>query len=44
MRTNETNLALLKIAIINRNVKADLIFHTDRGLQYANNKFANVKS
>jgi putative transposase len=42
MSTNETTLASWKMAIRNRNVQADLIFHSDRGVQYANNKFANV--
>jgi putative transposase len=42
MGTHETTLASWKMAIRNRNVQADLIFHSDRGVQYANNKFANV--
>jgi transposase InsO family protein len=42
MSTHETTLASWKMAIRNRNVQADLIFHSDRGVQYANNKFANV--
>ena len=42
MSTNETTLASWKMAIRNRNVEAGLIFHSDRGVQYANNKFANV--
>ena len=42
MSTNETTLASWKMAIRNRNVKKGLIFHSDRGVQYANNKFANV--
>lgn len=42
MGTNETTLASWKMAIRNRNVKKGLIFHSDRGVQYANNKFANV--
>jgi putative transposase len=42
MSTNETTLASWKMAIRNRNIKTGLIFHSDRGVQYANNKFANV--
>jgi transposase InsO family protein len=42
MSTNETTLASWKMAIKNRNVQKGLIFHSDRGVQYANNKFANV--
>ena len=40
--TNETTLASWKMAIRNRSVQNGLIFHTDRGVQYANNKFANI--
>jgi len=42
MSTNETNLASWKMAIRNRNITTGLIFHSDRGVQYINNKFANV--
>mgnify|MGYP006334624041 FL=1 len=42
MSTNETTLASWKMAIRNRNVQKGLIFHSDRGIQYANKKFANV--
>ena len=52
MSTNETTLASWKMAIKNRNITTGLIFHcyacsskalgSDRGVQYANNKFANV--
>lgn len=42
MSTNETSLASWKMAIRNRNIQAGLIFHSDRGVQYANNKFTNV--
>lgn len=52
MRTNETTLASWKMAIRNTNIQNELIFHwfassskalgSDRGVQYANNKFANV--
>jgi transposase InsO family protein len=42
MSTNETTLASWKMAIRKRTVQNGLIFHSDRGVQYANNKFANV--
>ena len=52
MSTNETTLASLKMAIRNRNTQNGLNVHcfassskalgSDRGVQYANNKFANV--
>jgi putative transposase len=42
MSTDETSLASWKMAIRNRNIQTGLIFHSDRGVQYANNKFANV--
>ncbi|MFN4197708.1 MAG: IS3 family transposase, partial [Flavobacterium sp.] len=42
MSTEETSLAAWKMAIRNRSVKKGLIFHSDRGVQYANKKFANT--
>lgn len=42
MSTEETSLAAWKIAIRNRGVQKGLIFHSDRGIQYANKKFANT--
>ena len=42
MSTNEKTLASWKMAIRNRNIQTGLIFHSDRSVQYANNKFANV--
>ena len=42
MNTEETTLAAWKMAIRNRNVQKELIFHSDRGVQYANKKFANT--
>lgn len=42
MNTEETTLAAWKMAIRNRNVQKELIFHSDRGVQYANKKFANI--
>lgn len=42
MSTEETSLAAWKMAIRNRGVQKGLIFHSDRGIQYANKKFANT--
>lgn len=42
MSTNETALVSWKTAIRNKSVQNGLIFHSDRGVQYANNKFANI--
>jgi transposase InsO family protein len=35
-------LAAWKMAIKNRSVENGLIFHSDRGVQYASKKFTNV--
>jgi transposase InsO family protein len=42
MSTAETTITAWKMAVKNRNVTIGLIFHSDRGIQYANNKFANM--
>lgn len=42
MKTEETPLAAWKIAVSNRSFQKGLIFHSDRGVQYANKKFANT--
>lgn len=42
MNTEETTLAAWKMAIKNRSVQKGLVFHSDRGVQYANKKFANT--
>lgn len=42
MNTDETTLTAWKMAIRNRNVQKGLIFHSDRGVQYASRKFANT--
>lgn len=42
MSTQDTILSAWRMATRNRTVQAGLIFHSDRGVQYANNKFANV--
>ena len=42
MSTENTILSAWRMATRNRNVEQGLVFHSDRGVQYANNKFANV--
>lgn len=42
MGTEETSLATWKMTIKNRTVQKGLIFHSDRGVQYASKKFANT--
>lgn len=42
MSTEETSLAAWKMAIKNRNIHEGLIFHSDRGVQYASKKFTNT--
>lgn len=42
MSTEETSLAAWKMALKNRIVQKGLIFHSDRGVQYANKKFSNT--
>ncbi|WP_242400756.1 IS3 family transposase [Flavobacterium indicum] len=42
MNTEDTTLSAWKMAIKNRIVEKGLIFHSDRGVQYANKKFANT--
>lgn len=42
MSTDQTTLAAWKMAISNRTPKEGLLFHSDRGIQYANHKFANM--
>ena len=42
MNTEETTLAAWKMAITNRSIQKGLIFHSDRGVQYASKKFANT--
>ena len=42
MSAEETSLASWKMAIKNRGISKDLIFHSDRGVQYACEKFANT--
>jgi putative transposase len=42
MSTDETTLGAWKMAVKNRNIEEGLIFHSDRGVQYASKKFVNV--
>jgi transposase InsO family protein len=42
MSTEETALAAWKMAVTNRTPEKGLIFHSDRGIQYASKKFTNV--
>ena len=42
MSADETSLAAWKMAIKNRGIAKGLIFHSDRGVQYASEKFANT--
>jgi len=42
MSTEETSLAAWRMAIKNRPVQKGLIFHSDRGVQYAGKKFVNT--
>ena len=42
MSTIETTLKAWKMAAKNRNIEKGLIFHSDRGVQYASKKFTNV--
>ena len=42
MSTDETTLKGWKMAVKNRNIEKGLIFHSDRGVQYASKKFVNV--
>jgi transposase InsO family protein len=42
MGTEETSLAAWKMALKNRSITKGLVFHSDRGVQYACEKFANT--
>ncbi|KQT20500.1 hypothetical protein ASG31_17175, partial [Chryseobacterium sp. Leaf404] len=42
MSTEETSLAAWKMAVKNRKIIDGLIFHSDRGIQYASKKFVNT--
>ncbi|MCD1116745.1 IS3 family transposase [Chryseobacterium turcicum] len=42
MSTEETSLTAWKMAVKNRKIADGLIFHSDRGVQYASKKFVNT--
>ena len=42
MSTDQTSLPAWRMALKNRKISKGLIFHSDRGVQYANKKFANT--
>jgi putative transposase len=42
MSVEETFLAAWRMAIKNRSIEKGLVFHSDRGVQYASKKFTNV--
>ena len=42
MSTEQTSIGAWKMAVKNRNIEQGLIFHSDRGVQYASKKFVNV--
>lgn len=44
MTAENTTMAALKMAVRNRDVKQGLIFHSDRGVQYACNEFKSLLS
>lgn len=42
MATDKTTLPAWRMALKNRSINKELIFHSDQGVQYANNAFANT--
>lgn len=44
MKADQTSIAALKMALSNRNKSENLIFHSDRGVQYACSDFTKVLS
>lgn len=42
LSTKQTTLSAWKMALKNRKITNDLIFHSDRGIQYANKNFTNM--
>ena len=42
LTTRETSLAAWEMAIKNRKITNELLFHSDRGVQYANKNFTNI--
>lgn len=42
MKASQTSIAAFNMALKNRPINGELIFHSDRGIQYACNEFKNV--
>ena len=42
MTAKNTSVEAIKMGIVNRGVKGGLIFHSDRGIQYACDEFSEV--
>jgi transposase InsO family protein len=42
MKASETSIAAFKMAIKNRPINEELVFHSDRGIQYACTEFKNT--
>lgn len=41
-QVKQTTIGAWEMAVKNRNIEEGLIFHSDRGIQYASKKFVNV--
>jgi putative transposase len=41
-QAKQTALGAWEMAVKNRNIEEGLIFHSDRGVQYASKKFVNI--
>ena len=41
-QVKQTTIGAWKMAVKNRNIEEGLIFHSDRGVQYASKRFVNV--
>lgn len=44
MKTSDTVIPAWKMALLNRNITSELIFHSDRGVQYACHEFRDIVS
>ena len=42
MSVEQTSLAAWRMAINNQSIEKGLVFHSDRGIEYASKKFTNV--
>jgi putative transposase len=42
MKAEDTTVTAWKMAVVNRPITSDLIFHSDRGVQYACTEFTNL--